>query len=255
MSSLRLSRKSAPAFAPRESSSREKESTLTFSPAPFSARTEASRCGKGVSGRPPRSITSAPRRARSRPRARICSGVIFEASTISEKIRTSCRDRSRLRPARPSHAGRSTISSGPRSTGRPKCCASASGFARQRPGRTRRVAPSGISTRRLMISSVISAATFTPASAMLQRMRAGRLAAIFSRRGRASLPVTKTMCSGAPCAGSLMRPSCRGSGPGRPARRSRWPPGSNARRRGRRRRPARGARAHPRRGPPGRRRI
>ena len=86
----------APPRAVRRASA---ESTLTAKPSPFSARTASSRCGNGVSGRQPRSITSAPA-ARSAARARRSPRASSrEASTISAKMPQSrgATDRARRR--------------------------------------------------------------------------------------------------------------------------------------------------------------
>ena len=70
------------------------ESTLTGKPSRFSSRTASSSCGNGVSGRQPRSMTSAPAaRSVSRPRDERVDDRVG-ASTISAKMRMSCLDRS-----------------------------------------------------------------------------------------------------------------------------------------------------------------
>ena len=157
--SVRLKRNVAPACAPRRSSPVSAESTLTTNPAPTSPRTASSRCGNGVSGRQPRSITSAPPARIVAARLRIASTVSAEASTISAKIRMSWRERSTARLPLPKYAGRSLSSSGPRSNGTPNSPARRSRSARQRPGTRTRFAVSGRGKRREMMFSVISAAT------------------------------------------------------------------------------------------------
>ena len=70
-------------------------------PADFSACTVSSRCPNGVSGRQPRSITSAPACRIDAARARMASTPSAEASTISAKMRMSWRERSSPRPCLP----------------------------------------------------------------------------------------------------------------------------------------------------------
>ena len=190
--SVRLRRKSAPAAPPRRNSAASAESTLTRKPAAFSARTASSRCGNGVSGRQPRSITSAPAAAIAVARATIASTSSAEASTISAKMRMSWRVRSSPRPrlpkwpadpsTRPARArtARRTRRSGVR--GR-----RGSGPA-PRPGRP----ATGRASRRVMIASVISAATFTPMSTIDQsRPKPPASFNSFSSRARARCPVRK----------------------------------------------------------------
>ena len=84
------------------------------------------------------------------------------ASTISAKIRVSKRDRSRAAALLPKNCGRSTSSSGPRTTGTPRRALSGSRSPRQRPGTRMRSAPMASGSRRSIMSAVISAATLTP---------------------------------------------------------------------------------------------
>ena len=155
-----------------------------------------SRCGKGVSGRHPRSMTSAPSAAKRSAWARISSTVSRGASTISAKIRTSYRLRSAGLPSSPKYRGRSINSSGPRLTGIPKWRVSAATSPRQRPGIMIQSAPCVSVSRRSIICAVIRAATLTPIW-RTDQVRSG--SAIRSRirlRGRsASWPVRKRMCS------------------------------------------------------------
>ena len=94
LSSVRLNRKSAPASAPRRSSSRLPESTLTRCPASRRRTIAVSRWSNGVPGRQPMSMTSAPCARNVSARASKRSSGSNGASTISAKIRMSWRDRS-----------------------------------------------------------------------------------------------------------------------------------------------------------------
>ena len=149
-----------------------------------------------MSGRHPRSITSAPAARIDAARATTASTLSADASTISAKIRMSWCDRSAARPGLPKNPGKSFNSSGPRTNGTPKSAVRRVRSARQRPGTMTRLASSGRGRRRTMIASVISAATLTPMSSTdHSNPRAPLSTRIFSSRGRARCPVKKRVRS------------------------------------------------------------
>ena len=148
-SSLRLSRKSAPALPPRSSSSALAESTLDLvalllqraRPSPRDAETA---CREGSRDRSRwRLCATSPRRASGSPRR-----TASEASTISAKIWMSYLVMSEALRARPKKTGMSFSSSGPRRKGTPKLLLRRSRSARQRPGSMILSASTGFGRRR-----------------------------------------------------------------------------------------------------------
>ena len=154
----------------------------------------SSRCGKGVSGRPPRSITSAPASREARRRSRMASteqaGRVDDLgedprcrAATGRALRRRARNRRAGRRSRPARA-RTARRNGRRAPSR---------SARQRPGRIDPVVPStGRGSRRRMISSVISAATLTPCRSAPAK---ARQLAWSSRPATWPLAVSSATCS------------------------------------------------------------
>ena len=165
-------------------------------PASRRARTASSKRGNGVSGRQPRSITSAPSRRYSAARATISSMPSNGASTISANRRVACRFNSTGAGRSPNITGKSLTSTGPRVTGTASRRDNSSKSPRQRPGTMTRSTDSSPASRRCSICAVINAATLTPIFLTSWLNPSRRMpASVLCKRRSASFPVTKRMCS------------------------------------------------------------
>src|SRR6266850_394439 len=125
--------------------------------------------------------------------------LMFGASTISAKMRTSYFERSSGLPSRPKKRGRSLRSSGPRWKGTPKCALKGSRSPRQRPGTITRFTPSASGSLRRIMSEVISPATWMDRTCTACEKGAGCIdSSTRCRLFSASRPVRNRRCSGNP---------------------------------------------------------